>query len=139
MILHEYETIFVTRPELADDEHTRLKDKFLGIVTSREGSILELDDWGRRKLAYEIKKHAYGHYYYLNYIGPADLPSELERNMRIEDNLIRWLTVRLGTDVDLEERRVVAEERKRLKAERAAEMAANAMDDEESDEPSDDA
>ncbi len=117
MIFHEYETIYVTRPELPEAETKRLHDRFRAIIAENHGTILADEDWGRRKLAYPIKKHHSGHYTYINYVGPADLPREFERVLRLEDNLIRFLTVRLAEHVDPEERRAVAEERKARRAE----------------------
>ena len=117
---HEYETFYVTKPELPDDEVTRISEKLLGAIERLKGSLLVSEDWGRRKLSYPIARQNHGHYIYLNYVGPAALPVELERSMGLEDNLIRFLTVKLGEDVDVEERRVMATERTRIRAERLA-------------------
>ena len=122
MILNEYETIYVTRPDLDADEQTRLDEKFESVI-SKDGTILVKEEWGKRKLAYEIKKLNYGNYTYLNFVGPADIPTEIERSVRIEDNVIRFLTVKLEDTVDVEERRVVAEERQRKRAEKRAQEA----------------
>ena len=124
MILNEYETIYVTRPDLDSDEQTRLDEKFESVIT-KNGSILVKEEWGKRKLAYEVKKHNYGHYTYLNFVGPADIPTEIERSVRIEDNIIRFLTVKLDDTVDVEECRVVAEERQRKRAEKRAQEDEN--------------
>jgi len=124
MIQNEYETIYVTRPELPEDELTRLSEKLRGIIGNYEGSVLVWEDWGRRKMAYAVKKHQHGHYTYMNYVGPANLPRELERNIRIEDNMIRFLTVKLEDDVDPEERLGIAVERQRQRAEKLAQQAA---------------
>jgi small subunit ribosomal protein S6 len=117
---HEYETFYVTKPELAEDEVTRISEKLLGAIERLKGSLLVSEDWGRRKLSYPIQRQNHGHYIYMNYVGPAALPVELERSMGLEDNLIRFLTVKLGENVDVEERRVLAQERTRIRAERVA-------------------
>jgi small subunit ribosomal protein S6 len=117
---HEYETFYVTKPELPDDEVNRISEKLLGAIDRLKGSLLVSEDWGRRKLSYPIARQNHGRYIYLNYVGPAALPVELERSMGLEDNLIRFLTVKLGEDVDVEERRVMAQERTRIRAERLA-------------------
>lgn len=127
MITHEYETTYIVQPEALEADLTRLQEKFEGIIDARLGSLLVRDDMGRRKLAYPIGKHHYGIYVYLNYVGPADLVSELERNMRNEDPVVRFLTVRNGTNVDTEERRALAIERQRKRAEL---RAAQSEDDE---------
>jgi small subunit ribosomal protein S6 len=69
-------------------------------------------------MAYLIRKHTQGHYIYLNYAGGAELPTEVERNLGIEDNLLRYLTVRLAENIDLEKHRVDAIERQRKRVEK---------------------
>ncbi len=120
MINHEYETTYIVQPDVLEADVTRLQEKFQGIIEARQGSLLVRDDMGRRKLSYPIGKHHYGIYVLLNYVGPADIIAELERNMRNEDSVVRFLTVRNGTDVDTEERRAIAIERQRKRAEQRA-------------------
>ncbi len=117
MIYTEYETIYVVKPELPEDALGALNEKIQGIISKNEGETLTFDDWGKRKLAYPIQKNSKGHYIYLNFVGPTNLVAELERHLRIEDNLLRFLTVKLGFDVDVESRRAEAIE---LNAKRAA-------------------
>lgn len=124
MILNEYETIYVVRPDLTDDVMTKITEKFASVVTERGGTMLVSEDWGKRKLAYLINKHQRGQFIYLNYVGPAVLVGEMERNLGLEDNLLRFLTVKLGEDVEVESRRALAEERKRLRIERMAAIKA---------------
>ena len=69
MIMNEYETIYVTRPDLDSAEQTRLDEKFESVI-SKEGTILVKEVWGKKKLAYEIKKHTYGNYTYVNLLVP---------------------------------------------------------------------
>lgn len=123
-IVNEYETTFVARPDLTDDVMNRIQTKINGIIADNGGTVLVSEDWGKRKLAYLIHKHQRGHYIYLNYVGPSALVAEVERNLRLDDDLLRFLTVRLGIDVDIEARRLVAEERRRLRIERMAALKA---------------
>jgi len=123
-VLNEYETIYVARPDLTDDVMTKLNERYEAVVTGNAGAILVSEDWGKRKLAYPINKHARGHYIYLNYCGPASLVAEVERNLGLEDQLLRFLTVKIEDDVEVESRRGLAEERKRLRAERMAALKA---------------
>lgn len=120
MIGNEYETIYILQPELQEADSIRLQEKFLGVIEGRKGSLLVKEDWGRRKLSYAIRKHNYGTYIYLNFVGATDLPLELERNLRNEDAVLRFLTVQLAVNVDADERRIVAEERMRKRAEHRA-------------------
>ena len=65
-----------------------------------EGTLLKREFWGRRKLAYEIQKYPYGLYYYFQYLGYNDLVGELERNFRILEPVLKYMTVKLNDDVD---------------------------------------
>lgn len=122
MILNEYETIYVARPDLTEDVMSKLTSRFEQLVGENAGTILVTDDWGKRKLAYPISRHQRGHYIYLNYVGPAAIVSEVERNLRNEDQLLRFLTVKLGDAVDVEVSRQLAEERQRIRRARLEQL-----------------
>lgn len=122
MILNEYETIYVARPDLTEDVMTKLTSRFEQLVGENAGTILVTDDWGKRKLAYPISRHQRGHYIYLNYVGPAAIVAEVERNLRNEDQLLRFLTVKLGDAVDVEVSRQLAEERQRIRRARLEQL-----------------
>jgi len=124
LILNEYETIYVARPDLADETMNKIVARYEAVVTDNAGTILVNEDWGKRKLAYGIRKHARGHYIYLNYVAPATLVAEMERSLGLEDQLLRFLTVKLEDNVEIEARRALAEERKRLRIERMAALKA---------------
>ncbi len=125
MIVHEYETIYVLAPDLGEDVHKPLLTKLSDIIESDAGQVVDVDDWGKRKLAYPIRRHSRGHYVRLNFVAPAATVSELERNLRITDQLLRFLTVRIGEDVDQEATAAKAAEAV-AKREAAAEAAAAA-------------
>jgi small subunit ribosomal protein S6 len=118
MIINEYETTYITRPELSEDVQVRILEKLKEIIERFQGELFVHDAWGRRKLAYPIKKHNHGNYVYLNYAGPADLPKELERIIRLDDQIIRFLTVKLATHIDLDESREDAQARSKAWIER---------------------
>lgn len=122
MILNEYETIYVARPDLTEDVMTKLTSRFEQLVGENAGTILVTDDWGKRKLAYPISRHQRGHYIYLNYVGPAAIVAEVERNLRNEDQLLRFLTVKLGDAVDVDVSRQLAEERQRIRRARLEQL-----------------
>lgn len=138
----EYETIYVMKPEVPEDALRAIHEKLDGIIERFQGHILVRDDWGKRKLAYPVKKNSKGHYLYVNYLGPTDLVLELERNLRIDANLLRFLTVKLDVDVDVEEKLAqAAEKRARLAeaaARRRADEEAGDHDDMDDDHDSDD-
>jgi len=127
-VQHEYETTFIVRPEALDDEVNRLRARFEGIVTEREGQLMVFEDWGRRKLAYPIDRHEHGRYFYINYIASPDAPSEIERIVGIEHNVVRFLTVRVEEVANFETSFASAVERqkKRINRSRRAEDTGDA-------------
>ncbi len=120
MTLNEYETTYVIRPDLTDDLMNKLTAKYKALVTDNSGQLLVDEDWGKRKLSYPIKKHVRGHYIYLNYVGPAKIVAEVERILKNEEDLLRFLTVVMSKDVDFESRKVLASERQRQRQDRMA-------------------
>lgn len=96
----EYETIFILRPDTANDAIATLNTRLKGIVETMGGKILKADNWGKRKLAYEIKKQMKGIYLYWQYLATPGTVEELERNLRMLDNVIRYQSVKIDSDVD---------------------------------------
>ena len=94
-MMRKYETIFILDPDLEEEQALSTIEKVKGIITQTNGEILKVEDWGKRKLAYEVKKKAKGHYVLIHFSGsPASL-SELERNFRVMDAVIKFQSVRL--------------------------------------------
>jgi small subunit ribosomal protein S6 len=90
-----YECNFVTRPDLSKADVQKITDTFSKIVTDGKGKIIKSEYWGLRTLAYKINKMAKGHYTMLGIECSAETLKELERNMGINEDLIRTLTVRV--------------------------------------------
>ena len=109
-LLREYETIFIMRPDATEEMTTRVRERVEGVVARLNAHLLSYDDWGKRKLAYEIrdrtalKRHQKGLYIYLRLLGGNDLIAELERNFRMLEPVLRYMTIKLDTDVIAEER-----------------------------------
>jgi small subunit ribosomal protein S6 len=124
--VREYETTFIVQPEITDDVRDAFLAKLDGIVADKGGVRLMLDDWGKRKLGYEIGNFQKGHYYSLKYLDTGPAVSEVERALKLEEAILRFLTVRVADEViDVETRKVEAAEeerrlRERLEAERVA-------------------
>jgi small subunit ribosomal protein S6 len=94
--MRKYETIFILDPDLEEEQAQSVVEKVRGIVTQANGEILKVEDWGKRKLAYEVKKKSKGHYILLHFLGSPALLSELERNFRVMDAVIKFQSVRLN-------------------------------------------
>ncbi len=90
--MRKYETIFVLKPDLEEDARKAAIDKFTGIINS-DGEVTNVDEWGSRRLAYEIDKIREGYYVLVDFVANTDLPAELERNYKISDDVIRYIVV----------------------------------------------
>ncbi|HEX9757652.1 MAG TPA: 30S ribosomal protein S6 [Nitrospiria bacterium] len=91
----EYESIFVCRQSLTEDANTQLIEKFKKIIEKNGGEILKTEQWGKRRLAYEVKKEKKGIYNLIQLKGDGPLISDLERNYMLDDSVIKYMTVRL--------------------------------------------
>ena len=101
--VREYETIYILRSGVDPDEADRIAARFREIVTSLGGKILRVDNWGRRRLAHPIGKATRGIFIYIRYLGLHGLVAEIERNLRIADDVIRHQTVLLKERVKVDE------------------------------------
>jgi small subunit ribosomal protein S6 len=95
----EYETIFILRADTANDGVAQVNQRLRGILESMGGKPLKLDNWGKRKLAYEVDKQLKGIYLYWRYLATAGTVEEVERNLRMLDSVVRYYTVKVDEDV----------------------------------------
>lgn len=98
--LSGYETAFITRPEMSEDALKALQERLAGVASAYGGQVVLTEDWGKRKLAYPIKKESRGHYTYFVYSGKGTVVHEIERNLRLHDHVLRFLSVNLGDEFD---------------------------------------
>lgn len=128
--MRHYETTFILRPNLGEEQFTEIIDRTSAIVTNDGGAIICLDRWGIKRLAYEIDKEVQGYYVYMNYAAPGKTVDEIERIFRIDDRAIRYLTVKLGDSMNAE---AIEAEKQRI-AEKAAARAKAQSDETEGEE-----
>ena len=114
-----YEVIFIVNPEAADDEVMRLSEGVQKIITGQGGSIVKTEMMGKRKLAYEINHKKDGTYVLLEVEGSGGEIAEVERRMRVNDQILRYMTVRV------DEARRRADKLKERRARKAAKQPAN--------------
>lgn len=100
----EYETVTIMRPETNKAGVLEFVDKVNGILGTKGSRLQKFDNWGLRTLAYPIKRNQKGVYLYFRFLGGSDVVQELERNLRITENCLRYLSVRVDEDVDPEAR-----------------------------------
>ena len=98
--MRRYETTYIVRPGLSEDQIAAIIERTNAIITDAGGSIIFFDRWGMRKLAYEIKKETQGLYLYMDYAAPGHIITEIERIFKIDDNLLRYLTIQLSNSID---------------------------------------
>ncbi|MGR0482576.1 MAG: 30S ribosomal protein S6 [Candidatus Electronema sp. V4] len=121
--MRHYETTWIMRPSLGEAQFAEIIDRTAAIITGDSGTVIDIGRWGIKKLAYEIKKESQGCYVCMNYAAPGKTIKELERIFRIDDRILRYLTVKLADTIDaagieLEKERIAA------LAAKAAEVAA---------------
>lgn len=90
--MRKYETIFVLKPNLEEDARKELVERFTDIINN-DGEVTNVDEWGQRRLAYEIDKIRDGYYVFVEFKANTELIAELERNYRIVDEVIRFIVV----------------------------------------------
>ena len=102
-MLRRYEIIFIAHTDLSDDQLNELIERYKKIITNSKGVIVKIEKWGTRKLAYEIKKQTKGTYVLSDFVGKSSIIPEIERNFKIDDKILKFLTVVKDKEVDLEE------------------------------------
>lgn len=96
----EYETIYILRPDIDADGADKIGSRIADVVARESGRLTKVESWGRRRLAYDIKKHRRGVYMCLKYLGSGRVVSEIERNLRLSDGVLKYQTVLLRSDVE---------------------------------------
>jgi small subunit ribosomal protein S6 len=99
--MRRYESVMVVHGDLPDEEVKAAVDKFTKIITSQGGLLVGVEEWGRRKLAYKIGTTLRGYYVMADFAGTPATVKELERNYRIDDRVIRYLTMKKADKVDV--------------------------------------
>ncbi len=100
--MRRYETIVIVDPDVSSEARVPLFERCQEIITQQNGTLVMLDEWGTRKLAYEIRKKLRGYYVRFDYCGNGSLVQEMERFFRIDDRVLKFLTVLVDNDVDPE-------------------------------------
>lgn len=97
--MRRYETIFITHPELTEEELSELKEKILSILSQFKGELIKLDDWGVKRLTFEVRRNPRGRFFLIDYAAAKDFIRELERNLRLNDRVLRFQTVRTSDEL----------------------------------------
>ena len=100
----EYETIYILRPNTPNEGVAEVNNRIKGIIEGMGGKILKVDNWGKRRLAYEVAKERKGIYLYWQYLAQPGVVEETERNLRMLDSVIRYLTTKVDENIVVEAR-----------------------------------
>ena len=100
--MKRYETIVIIDPDLSKEAEAPILERVNDLIPQFSGTLIETDDWGTKKLAYDIKKKNRGHYVRLDFCGDGALVQEMERFFKIDDKVMKFMTVLLDEDADLD-------------------------------------
>ncbi len=100
----KYETLILFNPDMGNTQRQEALDDLTNIIEQEyKGKLLLTDDWGMKELAYPVEKHTRGHYVRIEYGVPGDAISEIERKLRLNENVFKFLTVKLQDKFEIEE------------------------------------
>ncbi|MCX5909529.1 MAG: 30S ribosomal protein S6 [Deltaproteobacteria bacterium] len=119
--MRRYETVFITPPELPEEAQADLLAKINSLMATLKGEVIKLEDWGIKKLSYEIRKNIRGHYYLLDYTAAPDSIRELERILRLNDRILKYQTVKISDQLSPEALKALKEAAAEQKVVKAAE------------------
>ena len=98
-----YETTFITRAEMTDEQLKALQDKVKDVITSFQGEVVAFEDWGTKKLAYKIEKESRGRFSHFVFTALGNAVAEIERNLRLNDFVMRFLSVNVAKEFNADE------------------------------------
>lgn len=126
--MRRYETTVIVNPALSQEERQSVLDKLTNLISDAQGLLVKFDEWGEKRLAYELKKETRGYYVLMEFCGDGSLVKELERNLRLDDRALKYMTICIDKEVDPErvkaEIEAAAKEEEESKPEPVQEVAA---------------
>ena len=101
--MRRYETLYIVSPNLADEDYKEAITKFNSLIEKQKGIIVKVQEWGKQRLAYEVKKLDKGSYVLMDYCGEPGITAELERDLKLDDRVLMYQTVKVADRVDHQE------------------------------------
>jgi small subunit ribosomal protein S6 len=111
--VRNYETIFVVNPTLGEEDFKEVLNKYSALVERQRGILIRVEEWGVQRLAHPVKRFDKGSFVLMNYCGPSGVTSELERDLKLDDRIFRFQTVKIAEDVDPQELILKEKEKKK--------------------------
>ncbi len=124
--MRRYELVYIAFDDLSAEELDSQLERYLSIITDYNGTIVKVDKWGRRRMAYPIQKRREGYYILIDFAGDSAIVPEMERRMRIDDKILRYISVKTDDEADpakIEEEIAAIREAEARKQAAAAEAA----------------
>jgi len=118
--VRRYESVVILAPEMPDDDIRNFTEKYSELIKTNGGEIIKIEDWGFKRLAYLVKKKEKGRYILFDFVGVPAVITELERQFKITEEVLKFLSVKIDDDVDLEAFKAAEEEKKAAEAARRA-------------------
>lgn len=98
--MRHYETIYIANPNLTQDEYREVLDRYTGFIERNKGVLIKTEEWGIQRLAYEVKKFDKGGYVLMDYCGNPGLSANLERDLSLDDRILKFQTIKIAYEVD---------------------------------------
>ncbi len=117
--MNYYETLYLINPNLSDEDYRNIVAKFNDLVEKQKGVVVKVDEWGKKTLAYQVKKFDKGYYVLLNFCCEGGFIAELERNMKLDERILQFQTIKLSDQANPEELKANADEAKKKELEKA--------------------
>ena len=102
-MMRHYETIFIANPNLGEEDYRDILNKFTTVIEKQKGVLVRVEEWGSQKLAYAVKKFDKGSFVLMNYCGMPGLVTDIERDMKLDDRVLKFQTVKLADSVNPQE------------------------------------
>jgi small subunit ribosomal protein S6 len=122
MDMRLYETLYLINPDLADEDYRSEVEKYNALVEKQKGVVIKTDEWGKRTLAYPVKKFKRGFYVLLQFCGDAGVVDELKRVLRLDERVLKFQTIKLSDHTDPEALKAKADKTNVKTAEADAEV-----------------
>jgi len=110
--MRRYESVVILHPDMPDEDIRSFTERYSNVIKSNGGEIIKIEDWGFKRLAYLVRKKDRGRYILFDYVGLPALIAELERQLKITEEVMKFISVKLDEDVDLEAFKAAAEEKR---------------------------
>jgi small subunit ribosomal protein S6 len=101
----EYELVIILNAKISDEKSKTILEKYEAQILADNGDLIIKNDWGVKKLSHSIKGHFKGHYYFFDFLASPDHIAEAERLMRYDEDILRYMLIKIGEDIDVDTRK----------------------------------